>query len=83
MPRFRFDRDTLADGFPATVVVETRAELLASIRRNIVYLRDLTEPDLLIAPAYGRLVNGVPTAESRYLVQVTCYGVVGALDGPL
>jgi hypothetical protein len=38
MARFRFARGTLADGYPATDVVNSRAELLAHIQRNIVYL---------------------------------------------
>ena len=50
MARFRFARGTLPDGYPATDVVKTRAELVGAIRRNIVYLRDLTEPDPLIIP---------------------------------
>ena len=50
MARFRFARGTLPDGYPATDVVKTRAELVGAIRRNIVYLRDLTEPNLLIIP---------------------------------
>jgi hypothetical protein len=84
MPRFRFARGTLADGFTATDVVKTRAELLDCIRRNIVYLRDLTEPDLIIAPSYGRDArSGVMTMTSTYVVQAKDYGVVGFLDGPL
>jgi len=50
MARFRFARGTLPDGYPATDVVKTRAELVGAIRRNIVYLRDPTEPNLLIIP---------------------------------
>ena len=52
MTRFRFARDTIANNFTtaATDVVNSRAELLADIQRNIVYLRDLTEPDSLIIP---------------------------------
>ena len=38
MARFRFARGTLPDGYPATDVVNSRAELLAHIQRNIVYL---------------------------------------------
>jgi hypothetical protein len=50
MARFRFARGTLPDGYPATDVVKTRAELVGAIQRNIVYLRDLTEPNPLIIP---------------------------------
>ena len=50
MARFRFARGTLPEGFTTSDVVNSRAELLAHIQRNIVYLRDLTEPDSLIIP---------------------------------
>src|SRR6516225_11605506 len=52
MTQFRFARDTIANNFTtaATDVVKTRAELVGAIRRNIVYLRDPTEPNLLIIP---------------------------------
>ena len=52
MARFRFARDTIVDSFTttATDVVNSRAELLTYIQHNIVYLRDLTEPNLLIIP---------------------------------
>ena len=50
MARVRFARDTIANIFTTSDVVNSRAELLAHIRRNVVYLRDLTEPNLLIIP---------------------------------
>ena len=50
MARFRFARGTLPEGFTTSDVVNSRAELLAHIQRNIVYLRDRTEPNLLIIP---------------------------------
>jgi hypothetical protein len=84
MARFRFARGTLADGFSATDTVESRAELVARIRRNIVYLRDLDEPNLIIAPSYGRDArSGVITTTLTYVVQAKGYGVVGFLDGQI
>jgi hypothetical protein len=52
MARFRFARDTIVNSFTtaATDVVNSRAELHAHIQRNIVYLRDLTEPNLHTIP---------------------------------
>ena len=52
MARFRFARDTIVNSFTTAAmnVVNSRAELLAHIQRNIVYLRDLTEPNPLIIP---------------------------------
>jgi len=48
MTRFRFARDTIANNFTtaATDVVNSRAELLAHIQRNIVYLHNLADADL-------------------------------------
>ena len=82
MARFRFARGTLPDGYPATDVVKTRAELVGAIRRNIVYLRDLTEPNLLIIPPPpgARLVVS-PT--NLYIVRTPDYCIIGFLDGPL
>jgi hypothetical protein len=54
MGRFRFARDTIANIFTTSDVVNSRAELHAHIQRNIVYLRDLTEPNLLIIPFPSR-----------------------------
>src|SRR6516165_1527907 len=50
MARFRFARGTLPEGFTTSDVVNSRAELVAHIQRNIVYLRDPTEPNFLIIP---------------------------------
>jgi hypothetical protein len=87
MARFRFARDTIVDSFTttATDVVNSRAELLAHIQRNIVYLRDLTEPDSLIIPpppgGGGARLAVSPT--SLYIVRTPDYGVIVFLDGPL
>ena len=84
MARFRFARDTIVDSFTttATDVVNSRAELLAHIQRNIVYLRDLTKPNLLIIPPPpGARLVGSPT--NLYIVRTPDYGIIGFLDGPL
>ena len=82
MGRFRFVRDTIANIFTTSDVVNSRAELLAHIQRNIVYLRDLTEPNLLIIPPpSGARIVVSPT--SLYIVRTPDYGVIVFLDGPL
>ena len=87
MTRFRFARDTIANNFTtaATDVVNSRAELLAHIQRNIVYLHNLADADLHTIPpppggGGGRLVVS-PT--SLYIVRTPDYGIIGFLDGPL
>ena len=50
MAQFRFARDAIGNSLTTSDVVNSRAELLAHIQPNIVYLRDLTEPNLLIIP---------------------------------
>ena len=52
MTRFRFARDTIANNFTtaATDVVNSRAELLAHIQRNIVYRHNLADADLHTIP---------------------------------
>jgi len=54
MARFRFARDTIANSLTTSGVVNSRAELLAHIQRNVVYLHDLTEPNLHIIPPLRR-----------------------------
>jgi hypothetical protein len=82
MGRFRFARDTIANIFTTSDVVNSRAELLAHIQRNIVYLRDLTEPNLLIIPFPSRHA-------ARRLSDAPLYRpgpglcIIGFLDGPL
>ena len=87
MARFRFARDTIVDSFTttATDVVNSRAELLAHIQRNIVYLRDLTEPDSLIIPPPpgGGGARLVVSPTSLHIVRTPDYGIIGFLDGPL
>ena len=87
MTRFRFARDAIANNFTtaATDVVNSRAELLAHIQRNIVYLHNLADADLHTIPpppggGGGRLVVS-PT--SLYIVRTPDYGIIGFLDGPL
>ena len=86
MARFRFARDTIVDSFTtaATDVVNSRAELLADIQRNIVYLRDLTEPNLLIIPPPpgGGGARFVVSAASLYRPGPGLWHI-GFLDGPL
>jgi hypothetical protein len=81
MARFRFARDTIIDSFTtaATDVVNSRAELLADIQRNIVYLRDLTEPNLLIIPPPpgGGGARLVVSPTSLYIVRTPDYGIIG------
>jgi len=81
MARFRFARDTIVDSFTtaATDVVNSRAELLAHIQRNIVYLRDLTEPDSLIIPPPpgGGGARLVVSPTSLYSVRTPDYGIIG------
>ena len=50
MGRFRFVRDTIANIFTTSDVVNSRAELLAHIQRNIVYLHNLADADLHTIP---------------------------------
>jgi hypothetical protein len=87
MARFRFARDTIVNSFTtaATDVVNSRAELHAHIQRNIVYLRDLTEPDPLIIPPPpgGGGARIVVSPTSLYIVRTPDYGLIGFLDGPL
>ena len=87
MTQFRFARDTIANNFTtaATDVVKTRAELVGAIRRNIVYLRDPTEPNLLIIPPPpgGGGARLVVSPTSLYIVRTPDYCIIGSLDGPL
>ena len=74
MARVRFARDTIANIFTTSDVFNSRAELLAHIRRNVVYLRDLTEPNLLIIPPPpGARIVVSPT--SLYIVQTPDYAL--------
>ena len=78
MTRFRFARDTIANNFTtaATDVVNSRAELLTHIRRNIVYLHDLIDVDLhIVPPPSGARLVVSPT--SLYIVRTADYGVIG------
>jgi len=76
MGRFRFARDTIANIFTTSDVVNSRAELLAHIQRNIVYLRDLTEPNLLIIPPPpGTRLVVSPTR--LYIVRAPDYCIIG------
>jgi hypothetical protein len=68
----------------ATDVVNSRAELHAHIQRNIVYLRDLTEPNpLIIPPPPGGGARLVVSPTSLYIVRIPDYGLIGFLEGPL
>jgi hypothetical protein len=83
MAQFRFARDTIANSLTAAKdVVNSRAELLTHIRRNIVYLHDLIDVDLhIVPPPSGARLVVSPT--SLYIVRTPDYGLIGFLDGPL
>jgi hypothetical protein len=84
MARFRFARDTIVNNFTtaATDVVNSRAELLPHIQRNIVYLHNLADadPHYPSSPGGARLVVS-PTR--LYIVRAPDYGIIVFLDGPL
>ena len=82
MARVRFARDTIANIFTTSDVVNSRAELLAHIRRNVVYLRDLTEPNLLIIPPPPRRADRCLSDEPLYRPDPGLC-IIGFLDGPL
>jgi hypothetical protein len=82
MAHFRFARDTIANSLTTSGVVNSRAELLAHIQRNVVYLHDLTEPNLhIIPPPPGARLVVSPT--NLYIVRTPDYCIIGFLDGPL
>ena len=85
MARFRFARDAIGNSLTTSDVVNSRAELLAHIQPNIVYLRDLTEPNLLIIPPPpgGGGARLVVSPTSLHIVRTPDYGIIGFLDGPL
>ena len=84
MARFRFARDTIANSFTTSDVVNSRAELLAHIQRNVVYLHGLTDSDLhIIPPPSGDSTRLVVATSSLYLVRAPDYCIIGFLDGPL
>jgi len=84
MGRFRFARDTIANIFTTSDVVNSRAELHAHIQRNIVYLHDLAEADLIIVPPpSGSGARLVVSPTRLYIVRTPDYGLIGFLDGPL
>jgi hypothetical protein len=64
-------------------VVNSRAELLAHIRGNIVYLHDSVDVDLQIIPPPSGGARLVVSPTSLYIVRTPDYGIIGFLDGPL
>ena len=74
MTRFRFARDTIANNFTtaATDVVNSRAELLAHIQRNIVYLHNLADVDLhtIHPPPGGGGARLAVCPTSLYIVRI-------------
>ena len=85
MARFRFARDTIANSLTTSGVVNSRAELLALIQRNIVYLHNLVDADLhtIPPPSGGGGARLVVSPTSLYIVRTPDYGVIVFLDGPL
>ena len=85
MTRFRFARDAIGNSLRTPDVVNSRAELLAHIQRNIVYLHDLTEPDLLIIPPPPRRRRRAARRLSDEPLYRSDPGlcIIGFFDGPL
>jgi hypothetical protein len=77
MAQFRFARDAIGNSLTTSDVVN-RAELLAHIQRNVVYLRDLTEPNLLIIPPPPAAARGSSSLRRASISSgPPDYGIIG------